>query len=186
MKAHIHTLVHTDVHTHKTHAHTFSRTVSAEGLGECGGVGDVVGWVLFRHQGNHWAICHLKRDQDQSVLHRTSSSKIIARPHTLALCSNRIYFPNCYFTWEPRVKSSIFFKWREHFSLQQKQLLRCFTGLKYTPNNDNHNTNNYNNRQQYQWEVMFSIRHRASWDLCCAQVPGSGPACWVSSSRCLS
>lgn len=40
---HRHTLVHTDVHTYKTHTHTFSRTVSAEGLGERGGVGDVVG-----------------------------------------------------------------------------------------------------------------------------------------------
>lgn len=40
-------------HIQNTHTHTFFRTVSAEGLGECGGVGDVVGRVLFRHQGNH-------------------------------------------------------------------------------------------------------------------------------------
>ena len=53
-----HTYIHTYIYTH---THTFSRTVSAEGLCECGGVGDVVGWVLFRHQGNHWAICHLKK-----------------------------------------------------------------------------------------------------------------------------
>lgn len=53
MNAHIHTLIYTDVHTGKTHTHTFLRTVSAEGLGECGGVGDVVGGVLFRHQGDH-------------------------------------------------------------------------------------------------------------------------------------
>lgn len=59
---------HTDVHTHNTHAHTFFRTVSAEGLSECRGVGDVVGWVLFRHQGNHWAICHLEQNFQGQLL----------------------------------------------------------------------------------------------------------------------
>ena len=71
-----HTHTHTHTHTTHTHTHTFSRTVSAEGLGECGGVGDVVGWILFRHQGNHWAICHLKQGfQQQLTLHRMSSSR---------------------------------------------------------------------------------------------------------------
>ena len=85
---HLYTQMYTQTkHTHRhTHTHTFSRTVSAEGLGECGGVGDVVGWILFRHQGNHWAICHLKQGfQQQLTLHSMSSSR-----------STTIYFQNCY------------------------------------------------------------------------------------------
>lgn len=55
------TLLNEVTHTYTwEHTHTFSRTISAEGLGERGGVGDVVGWVLFWHQGNHRTICHLK------------------------------------------------------------------------------------------------------------------------------
>ena len=69
----IHTYIHTYTHTDKTHTHTFSRTVSAEGLGECGGVGDVVGWVLFRHQGNHRAICHLKHDFKHQLTRRPAA-----------------------------------------------------------------------------------------------------------------
>lgn len=35
-------------------------TVSAEALGEGGGVGDVIGGVLLWHQGDDGAICHLR------------------------------------------------------------------------------------------------------------------------------
>lgn len=36
-----------------------THTISAEALGEGGGVGDVIGGVLLWHQGDHWAICYL-------------------------------------------------------------------------------------------------------------------------------
>lgn len=43
----------------KSRGRNGSPTVSAEALGEGGGVGDVVGRVLLRHQGDHGAVCHL-------------------------------------------------------------------------------------------------------------------------------
>lgn len=77
--------------THTKHTHTFFRTVSAEGLGECGGVWDVVGWILFRHQSNHWAICHLEQDFNSyrrtkraaATIYRNDSSVATATPNAV-------------------------------------------------------------------------------------------------------
>lgn len=53
-----------------------SCTVSAEALGEGGGVGDVISRVLLWHQGNHWAICYLhhKNTNTPQNIQRTTLS----------------------------------------------------------------------------------------------------------------